>query len=143
MNSSLIASLTRKPNLGMTDHVVDASVALAYLLREPGWDTAEGLIARAFITSVNFSEIVAKLIDRGAGPDEAVANASNLDMVVFDADVTLAALAGALRAGTRHLGLSLGDRFCLALGRRSGLPVYTADRRWMDFSGSMDIRLIR
>lgn len=27
-------------------------------------------------------------------------------------------------------GLSLGDRFCLALARRDGLPALTADKQW-------------
>ena len=35
--------------------------------------------------------------------------------------------AGRLRRDTRHLGLSLGDRACLALGLRLGLPILHAD----------------
>ncbi len=72
-----------------------------------------------------------------------MATVSSLPVTVVPADRHLALDAGALRAGTRHLGLSLGDRFCLALGRRAGLPVYTADRAWLALAGSMDIRLIR
>jgi ribonuclease VapC len=35
-----------------------------------------------------------------------------------------------LRARTKHLGLSLGDRACLAAARSRDLPVLTADRAW-------------
>jgi len=33
---------------------------------------------------------------------------------------------------TRHLGLSLGDRSCLALARSRGITVVTADRAWRE-----------
>ncbi len=46
------------------------------------------------------------------------------------ADVDTAKLAGHLRAATVGAGLSLGDRFCLALALREGLPAWTADRQW-------------
>ncbi|MBI3977092.1 MAG: hypothetical protein HY331_02795 [Chloroflexi bacterium] len=46
--------------------------------------------------------------------------------VDFDAD--LAYQAGLLHPATRQAGLSLGDRACLALARRLGLPALTADR---------------
>jgi ribonuclease VapC len=35
-----------------------------------------------------------------------------------------------LRVATESLGLSLGDRVCLALGKKLGLPVLTADTLW-------------
>ncbi len=43
----------------------------------------------------------------------------------------LAILAGQLRPMTKFLGLSLGDRACLALGWQLGLPILTADKQWM------------
>lgn len=39
-------------------------------------------------------------------------------------------MAGALREVTRPLGLSLGDRACLALGIDEGAPILTTDRAW-------------
>ena len=47
-----------------------------------------------------------------------------------------------LRPLTRVLGLSLGDRACLALGRRLGAKVFTADRVWQEVAG-IDVQLIR
>jgi ribonuclease VapC len=55
-----------------------------------------------------------------------------------DADV-----AADLRLLTRQAGLSFGDRACLALGRRLGLPVLTADRAWATLEVGVHIQLLR
>jgi len=49
-----------------------------------------------------------------------------------------------LRSVTKSAGLSLGDRSCLALARRLGLPVLTADRAWADLPRlGVTVRLLR
>lgn len=48
-------------------------------------------------------------------------------MAIVEADQALAMTAGRLR---RNSSGRLGDRFCLALARRDGLPALTADRQW-------------
>jgi len=50
---------------------------------------------------------------------------------------------GELRAKTRHAGLSLGDRACLALAIELGAEVYTADRAWKQINIGVPIHLIR
>ena len=47
--------------------------------------------------------------------------------------------AGRLRAVTAEAGLSLGDRFCLALARRDGLPALTADKQWSTVADAADV----
>jgi len=44
---------------------------------------------------------------------------------------------------TRSLGLSLGDRACLALGIVLKAPIYTADRAWKDLRLKVSIHVIR
>lgn len=53
--------------------------------------------------------------------------------------------AGRLRSVTRHAGLSLGDRCCLATAIVHNLTVLTADRTWADLAlpVPVDIRIIR
>jgi PIN domain nuclease of toxin-antitoxin system len=48
-----------------------------------------------------------------------------------------------LRALTREHGLSLADRACLALGRRLGLPVLTADRAWANAEHDVSLSFLR
>ena len=42
-----------------------------------------------------------------------------------------------------HLGLSLGDRACLALGIALDVEIYTADRLWAQLNLPCSIHLIR
>ncbi len=50
---------------------------------------------------------------------------------------------GILRTATRHLGLSLGDRACLALALYKGLSVVTTDRAWQSLDVGIKVELIR
>jgi PIN domain nuclease of toxin-antitoxin system len=50
---------------------------------------------------------------------------------------------GRLRVETRHGGLSVGDRACLALARYVTLPVLAADTKWLEIDLGIDIRPIR
>ena len=125
-------------------YVVDTSAVLALLWEEPGADTIAAVLDRASISAVNWSELVAVMAERGL-PDEAIRNSLSAlpvaAVVPFDGDQ--ADLAGRLRRTTRHAGLSLGDRACLALGLALGLPILTADRAWRDLNIGADVRLIR
>lgn len=123
--------------------ILDASVVLAGLRDEPG---AEAFWARALgsrICSVNLAEVISKLIDMGSDPDVAYEDveALRLDVVPLDADTAL--LAGRLRVDTRHRGLSLGDRACLALAIRENRTALTADRNWADLDLPCKVELIR
>ena len=44
-----------------------------------------------------------------------------------------------MRTLTDRIGLSLGDRFCLALARRTGLAALTADRAWSEVAEALGI----
>jgi PIN domain nuclease of toxin-antitoxin system len=123
--------------------VLDASAVLALLNREPGAEEVEKTIPGAAIGAVNLSEVVAKLAERGM-PEEAIRLAlSGIELDVTPFDGPLAYRAGLLRVSTRGLGLSFGDRACLALGRQLGMPVLTADRRWSELSVGVEVRVIR
>jgi ribonuclease VapC len=60
-----------------------------------------------------------------------------------DFDKSQAKTAGALLPQTRSIGLSLGDRACLALGMTLKAPIYTADRAWKKLRLGVEIRVIR
>ena len=127
----------------MSEVVLDASALLALLNAEPGSDVVAEELPNGVISSVNLSEVVAKLAEKGM-PEAAVRSALAplaLDVRIFDTDAAWAA--GFMRVETRAHGLSLGDRSCLALGKRLQAPVLTADRRWKAVKVGVAVRVVR
>ena len=113
-----------------TECVLDASAILAFVKHEPGRDAVAALIADGAVSSINFAEVVSNLWNAGIASNDISELIDALPLNVVAADRELAIDIGALRPLTRAAGLSLGDRACLALGRRLGLPIYTCDRAW-------------
>jgi ribonuclease VapC len=110
--------------------VADASAILALLNAEKGWEIVESHMPGLVISSVNYSEIVAKLSDSGM-PAEIIAKTLNgLTLEIVGFDESQAFNAGLLRPLTRELGLSFGDRACVALGCSLKLKILTTDRAW-------------
>ena len=124
--------------------VLDASALLALLNREPG---AEGLtpelLGVAAASTVNLAEVQSKLVDHGVSPSSAWAATLSPVQEVVPFTVEQAQAAGSLIAQTRALGLSLGDRACLALALALEAPVYTADRSWKNLRLGVRIHVIR
>ncbi len=127
----------------MTSWVLDASAVLSTFRGEPGGEVAEEAFGDSLISAVNLCEVVSKLVDEGITEADALLIAMTPSYAIADFDEALGLQAGALRAATRRWGLSLGDRACLALARREGLPVLTADRAWASLDIGVEIRLIR
>lgn len=126
-----------------TSWVLDASAVLAVLQGEPGAERVLGVLPRAVISTVNLSEVVGKLLDVGMPDVEIpqVVGALGLETVPFG-DETAWRAAG-LKRKTQPLGLSLGDRACLATGLVLGLPVLTADRAWTKLDLPIRIECVR
>lgn len=123
--------------------VVDSSVVLAVLRNEGGAERAAPSLADGHLSSVNAVEVVTRLIDLGYGPDRAATALSRFRLTIVPFDEEQAMLAGRLRADTRHRGLSLGDRACLALAIREEATALTADRNWADLDLPCKVELIR
>lgn len=128
----------------MSSVVLDASALLALLSREPGADilTPE-VLGTAATSAVNLAEVQSKLVDRGMDTDEAweATVSSGSDVISFTQEH--ARIAGDLVRQTRPLGLSFGDRACLALGIALKAPIYTADKSWKKLKLPVPIHLIR
>jgi ribonuclease VapC len=125
-------------------YVLDASALLALLNQEPGSEQVASCIATgAVMSTVNLSEVIEKLSDAGI-PKEVIHEAlSILGIDAIDFDMLLAYDAGLLRPLTRQMGLSLGDRACLALARHLKLPAITTDKVWENLSLGVVVQLIR
>lgn len=127
----------------MSDCVVDSSAVLALLWGEPGGQDNWQLIVGSHIGTVNFQEVLVKLIDRGRTLAEALHDAAAANLTVHPHAAGHAEASAGLRSATRALGLSLGDRSCLALGAALGLPVVTADRTWTKLDVGVQVLTIR
>jgi ribonuclease VapC len=123
--------------------VLDASALLALLNAEPGNEEVERSIPGAAISAVNLSEVVAKLNEAGMSEKAVRSALEDIEIDIHPFDRESAYRTGALRTATKKLGLSLGDRACIALGGKLQRPILTADRNWRDLELGIEIRVIR
>jgi len=128
----------------MSRVVLDASAVLALLNNEPGSDTlTPELLSDATCSTVNLAEVQTKLVSEGGSPEEAWEDTLSPIREAAPFTGEQARVAGSLVAQTRALGLSLGDRACLALGLALRAPVYTADKSWKKLKLGVTIHVIR
>lgn len=123
--------------------VFDASAILALLYRESGHARVQERLADSLVSAVNLSEAGTKLHEDGHSPEEVKENLDVLGLTVVPFTDLLAMEAAKLRNPTRKIGLSLGDRACLATALELNLPVVTTDRVWKKLNLGLDIRVIR
>lgn len=101
----------------MTEPVLDAEAVLAFMKGEPGHEAvakvSEGWGAP--ICAVILSEVLEKLVQGGRPPALAEEALRALGLEVCPFDETLALECAWLPKPIRGVGLSLGDRACLAL----------------------------
>jgi PIN domain nuclease of toxin-antitoxin system len=118
-------------------NVFDSSALLALIFDEVGAAKVEALLAGddSVVGAANLSEVAAKLVDQGLSDAEAQAVLEGLALRVEPLSAEQATAAGRLRRQTRSLGLSLGDRCCLALAQAHDAVVVTADRPWKQLKG--------
>ena len=126
----------------MTQAILDASAIIALLKGERGASKVAGVVADAAVGVFNQAEVVSHFVHLGAPVDEIRAMLEALPYMVVPADEALGWDAGALRAATTAAGLSLGDRFCLALAKRMDAPAYTADRAWKDVAAAVGAKVV-
>lgn len=116
----------------MVAYVFDASAVLAIIQNEPGSERALSLLESGdcCISAVNLSEVGAKLFLRGMSVEEVGAACSGLPLEVVPVDEACAMLAAQLAPVGKPLGLSLGDRICLATTMIRNAVAVTAEKVW-------------
>jgi PIN domain nuclease of toxin-antitoxin system len=132
--------------------VLDASALLAYLQDEPGGNAVDRVLAESVISSVNWAEVVQKSIAARVDVDGMLDDLQSLGLTVEPFTPEDGEMAGRLWEQTRQAGLSLGDRACLSLGLRLGVPVLSSDRAvprlgrdraWATLNLSLDVQVLR
>ncbi|MDD1625912.1 MAG: type II toxin-antitoxin system VapC family toxin [Methylococcaceae bacterium] len=124
--------------------VLDASALLALLHNEKGADKVEeAMLNKAVISTVNWTEVIQKAIAKNISVDDLDNELAVVGLSFFSFDKQQARIAGSLWQQTKELGLSLGDRACLALAIHLDLPVLTADKIWQQLGIGVSVQLIR
>ena len=114
----------------MSEVVLDASAVLAFLRDEAGSSEVKKVLTSGptVCSAVNWSEVLQKVATSGADADIAEALLDGYGLRVLDA--TMADARAAAASWQRGSGLSLADRFCLALAARLDAVALTADSAW-------------
>ncbi len=123
--------------------VLDSSALLCLLNGEAGADRVAEALPFAVIGAVNLAEVVTKLRERGLSAEEVEEVLGGLNLDVRPLTAGQATATGHLRQSTRSLGLSLGDRACLALAVELGAPALTADQAWGRVDAGAAVEVIR
>jgi PIN domain nuclease of toxin-antitoxin system len=128
----------------MPSCLLDASAVIALFANEPGAERVREWIrtGEAGLATVNLAEIAARLVAKGAEPAAAERHCRLLGLELLPLDDRTAFASASLLPRTRRLGLSLGDRVCLATAQLHGVPAVTADRTWAEVP-DVRVELIR
>lgn len=125
--------------------VLDSSALIAFIWGEPGAEKVVARIEDVAISAVNLTEVGDFYSRRGCSRAALQGAMRDLQLTIVAADEDLAFDATELYMPTRGAGLSLGDRFCLALAKRLGWPALTSDRAWENVARTIgvEVELIR
>ena len=120
--------------------VLDASAVLALIFEEPGQQRVlDAILDGAEMTTANFAEVATRYMLRGASAADLSELRNGLAVMLVPIDEDLAVRAALMAPTTRTVGLSLGDRLCLALAQRTGQVVLTADRAWEGVAAAVGV----
>ncbi|MGL4609546.1 MAG: type II toxin-antitoxin system VapC family toxin [Trueperaceae bacterium] len=128
--------------------VLATSALLVYLNDEAGADVVEAALEQGcIISSVNLAEVFSKLAELGGKPKVLAERLENEGILHQTLEVFPFRFQDALELAAlkvpNSLELSLGDRVCLALGRRLELPILTADTAWLGTKFKVTVTVIR
>lgn len=123
--------------------VLDASALIAFIRGQRGAERVADRLDGSLLSAANLGEVLTKATEWGLDPTEVLAEVKRLPIVVVPVSAKHALTAALLRPLTRSAGLSLGDRFCLALALSTGLPAMCAEAAWKGLPHNVEIELIR
>jgi ribonuclease VapC len=128
----------------MNEAVLDASAILAVLFQERGAEKlTDEILQGAVVSTVNLAEVHTKLVRMGHDPEKAWIDALLLETPPQPYTGEQAKIAGTLAKENQSLGLSLGDRSCLALAITLKAPIYTTEQVWKNLKVGVPIHVIR
>jgi len=123
-------------------YVADASAVLALLKQEDAIDDLPERLADSVISAVNLIEVADFYASTGQSRAVVAALIEALGLPVVPLDEALALDAAVMKPITREAGLSLGDRACLALAARLGVPALSGDRAWARIADAVGVNVV-
>lgn len=130
----------------MAKVLLDASAVLVLLQAEPGHEVVREALRmeECFITSVNLAEAAGKLLPVAQDLAKVRRLLDLPNVVVLPTTEDEAFKAAELVIPGKALGLSLGDRFCIAAALIEGAEVLTSDHAWASLQvDGLRVRLVR
>ena len=123
--------------------VLDSSAILAVIFNEPGAEAVIPLLQGALLSTVNLAEVHSRLLLGGSPSELSWSRLLSLGCEVCFFDADQARLAAELIGKAHPLGLSFGDRACLALAIQRQATAYTANPAWKKLALDIEVNLIR
>jgi PIN domain nuclease of toxin-antitoxin system len=127
----------------MNKYVLDSSALLAVIHEEAGAGIVEKILDQCVVSAVNLSETIGKLTIDGVPAHDALDIVSDMVQSIIPFNTDIALIAGRLTPHTRALGLSFGDRACLATAEYLNIEAVTADKVWSKLQEPIKIKIIR
>ncbi len=123
--------------------VLDASALLAFMFKESGYKSVAKVIEESCLSTVNLAEVIGRFTRDGYDAGVVSSYIVNTSIKIVPFSKISSSIAAELLPASKHLGLSLADRACLALAIEKQIPVITADAVWDKLKLDVEINLIR
>ena len=121
--------------------VIDASVVIAVLRKEPGADKAIEMMLKGVIAAINLGEVAQVQFREGRSRDDVERTMNELGIPTIDVDADLAYSAAEMRMTALSKGMSQADCICLALAKREGVAALTGDRKWLEVADALGVEV--
>lgn len=121
--------------------VLDASAIYAVIKDEPCGAIVRDILDQSAVTTFNIAEVVNKMVlKKQALHADVWILLSSMIHHPYPVDMVLTELATSLsEIIDSSFGISLGDKYCLALGKLLNKPIYTCDRIWKQFEKPLGV----
>lgn len=127
----------------MSKYLMDSSAVLTILFDELGSNEILKYLGNASISSVNYCEVISKVVQRKACPEISNLQIKSIIENIIPFDEKIALYAGTLINSTKEFGLSLGDRACIATAINHEFEIITTDKIWSKLNLPIKISVMR
>ncbi len=123
-------------------YIMDASAVISVINNEPHIPELPFMFVDAIISTINLAEALTVIVRiLNVEVDLIWSELSNVVPHHYPIDDELTYEVVKMAHVAKKYGLSMGDRYCLALARKLQLPIYTGDRIWKQLETQLDVSI--